>query len=140
MPRKDTYHEAVRVALEKDGWTITHDPLTVPTQGMDLYIDLGAERVVIGAERDGEQIEVEIKSLKRKSYFYDFYQAFGQFLIYRLGLEKRKILRILFLALPNTAFQQMQKVEIFRDACKTFSVHLLVFDEKTQTISQWIKN
>ena len=29
MPRKDTYHEAVRIALQKDGWIITDDPLEV---------------------------------------------------------------------------------------------------------------
>jgi len=27
MSRKDTFHDIVRRALEKDGWTITHDPL-----------------------------------------------------------------------------------------------------------------
>ncbi len=29
MPAKDTYHDAVRHALVKDGWTITHDPFTI---------------------------------------------------------------------------------------------------------------
>lgn len=27
MPRKDKYHDQVKRALEKDGWTISHDPL-----------------------------------------------------------------------------------------------------------------
>jgi len=26
MPAKDIYHERVKKALEKDGWTITNDP------------------------------------------------------------------------------------------------------------------
>jgi XisH protein len=26
MPARDYYHEVVRLALQKDGWTITHDP------------------------------------------------------------------------------------------------------------------
>ncbi|MGL5064582.1 MAG: element excision factor XisH family protein, partial [Microcoleus sp.] len=25
MPAKDIYHETVKTALKKDGWTITHD-------------------------------------------------------------------------------------------------------------------
>jgi XisH protein len=29
MPRKDKYHTAVRLALEKEGWLITDDPLTL---------------------------------------------------------------------------------------------------------------
>jgi hypothetical protein len=42
-------------------WTITHDPLTLAFGVHNLYVDLGAERV-IAAERAGEQIAVEIKS------------------------------------------------------------------------------
>ena len=29
MSAKDIYHETVRIALEKDGWTITSDPLVL---------------------------------------------------------------------------------------------------------------
>jgi hypothetical protein len=29
MPRHDIYHDQVRHALIKDGWTITHDPFTM---------------------------------------------------------------------------------------------------------------
>ena len=29
MPRKDTFHNVVKNALIKDGWTITHDPYTL---------------------------------------------------------------------------------------------------------------
>jgi hypothetical protein len=27
MPARDLYHDAVKNALVKDGWTITHDPI-----------------------------------------------------------------------------------------------------------------
>ncbi len=29
MPAKDLFHDSVRNALEKDGWTITADPYTL---------------------------------------------------------------------------------------------------------------
>nr|WP_283752496.1 element excision factor XisH family protein [Roseofilum acuticapitatum] len=29
MSAKDVFHDTVRIALEKDGWTITHDPLFI---------------------------------------------------------------------------------------------------------------
>lgn len=29
MPAHDIFHNAVKEALIKDGWTITHDPLTI---------------------------------------------------------------------------------------------------------------
>lgn len=29
MPAKDLYHDTVKRALMKDGWTVTHDPYTL---------------------------------------------------------------------------------------------------------------
>ncbi len=53
MPVRDIYHDAVRRALIKDGWTITHDPLRLDWGGKDMYVDLGAERLL--AAEKGEQ-------------------------------------------------------------------------------------
>jgi Holliday junction resolvase-like predicted endonuclease len=66
MAACDVFHEAVKNALVKDGWTITHDPLALSFGEIDLYIDLGAERV-LSAERDGQRIAVEIKSFNGPS-------------------------------------------------------------------------
>jgi XisH protein len=44
MAARDVFHEAVKNALVKDGWTITHDPLSLSFGGVDLYIDLGPKR------------------------------------------------------------------------------------------------
>lgn len=42
---KDKYHESVRRALIKDGWTITHDPYRFRyLSSKDQEIDLGAEK------------------------------------------------------------------------------------------------
>jgi hypothetical protein len=54
MPAKDRYHKAVRHALESDGWTITADPLTLRVGTRDLYVDLGAEKL-LAAERGSEK-------------------------------------------------------------------------------------
>ena len=61
MPARDLYHDAVKRALQKDGWKITHDPLKLKMGRRDRYVDLGAERL-LAAERRGEQIAVEVKS------------------------------------------------------------------------------
>lgn len=29
MPAKDMFHDSAKAALLKDGWTITHDPLSL---------------------------------------------------------------------------------------------------------------
>jgi hypothetical protein len=51
----------VRTALEKDGWTITDDPLVLRLSPRTYYVDLAAERL-IAAERGGRYIAVEVKS------------------------------------------------------------------------------
>jgi hypothetical protein len=40
MPAKDIYHDTVKNALIKDGWTITHDPLVLRWGTTDVFIDL----------------------------------------------------------------------------------------------------
>ncbi|WP_318737314.1 element excision factor XisH family protein [Roseofilum sp. Belize BBD 4] len=53
MPAKDLFHQAVRHALEKDGWIITHDPLMLRSDLGKFYVDLGAEKF-LAAEREGD--------------------------------------------------------------------------------------
>ncbi|WP_366558157.1 element excision factor XisH family protein [Okeania sp. SIO3B5] len=66
MPAKDIYHNTVITALEKDKWIITNDPLVIRWGKKDLYIDLGAEKL-IAAEKDNQKIAIEIKSFVGKS-------------------------------------------------------------------------
>lgn len=68
MPAKDVYHHVVITALEKDGWLITDDPFKLKCGTKDLYIDLGAEKL-IAAEKDQQKIAVEIKSFLNPSPF-----------------------------------------------------------------------
>lgn len=42
MSAKDVFHEVVKIALQKDGWEITNDPLKISLGGVNLSIDLGA--------------------------------------------------------------------------------------------------
>ncbi|MGK7918680.1 MAG: element excision factor XisH family protein [Trichodesmium sp.] len=56
MPARDYYHNTVKSALQKDGWTITHDPYRLKlARGKNLFVDLGAERL-IAAEKGLEKI------------------------------------------------------------------------------------
>lgn len=56
---KDVFHEAVKVALRKEGWNITHDPCELRVGGVEMYIDLGAEQL-IAAERDQTKIAMPL--------------------------------------------------------------------------------
>lgn len=62
---KDIYHNSVRVALEKDGWIITNDPLTLRAGKRDVFVDLAAEKILI-AERKEQKIKDKKLLLKLK--------------------------------------------------------------------------
>jgi hypothetical protein len=73
-----------------------------------LYIDLGAERL-IGAEREGQYIAVEIKSFSSASSVDDLQNAIGQYSMYEDVLEELGIARTLYLAFhvpPTTIFSR----------------------------------
>ena len=61
MPAKDIYHDTVKRALEKDGWTITKENLHLRWGRRDAYVDIAAEKVFT-AEKEGRKIAVEVKS------------------------------------------------------------------------------
>lgn len=85
---KDKFHDAVKNALIKEGWMITNDPLFIQFGGVDLYVDLGAEKM-LAAEKDNQKIAVEIKSFLGDSTISEFHQALGQLLNYRLILRRQ---------------------------------------------------
>src|SRR4051794_39775287 len=101
MSARNIYHGAVVRALTADGWTITHDPLTLSFGGRDLFVDLGAERTAVAAERGGRQIAVEIQSFLGRSVVHDLHEAVGQYGVYRLVLSETEPDRVPYLAVPN---------------------------------------
>ncbi len=58
---KDLVYQAAKNALIKDNWLITHDPYTISFGGVNMAVDLGAEKL-IAATKDHQKIAVEIKS------------------------------------------------------------------------------
>ncbi|MFN0213961.1 MAG: element excision factor XisH family protein [Saprospiraceae bacterium] len=97
---KDLYHNNVRVALQKDGWSITHDPYPVNIEEVGYEIDFGAEPL-IAAEKDELLIAVEVKSFVGPSTVNEFHKAIGQFNDYSVALEIQDPNRVLFLAIPE---------------------------------------
>lgn len=62
MSRRDNLHFSLRRTLEKDGWTITDDPLVLVLEQTLLKADLGAE-FFFNAEKEWHKIAVEIKDI-----------------------------------------------------------------------------
>lgn len=56
MPAKDIYHNAVKNALIKDGWTITADHYFLQCEDAELYADLFAEKALLAEQRSNSQV------------------------------------------------------------------------------------
>lgn len=106
MPTRDRYHENVKNALIKDGWTITDEPLHLKYGKRDLYVDLGAERL-LAAEKDDQKIAVEIKTFGSASKMTDLEQAVGQYLAYLFVLHRIEPDRALYLAVHDEVFADL---------------------------------
>ena len=140
MPAKDRYHEAFVRALVKDGWIITHDPLAIKVGEMDLFIDIGAERIVT-AEREGERIAVEVKSFLGRSVVQDVKEALGQFVLYEdaLRLAPRHTDRVLFIAAHEPAHTETFGTDVGRLVMAMRRIRLVIFDPVEEVITQWIR-
>lgn len=137
MPARDLFHNVAKNALVKDGWVITHDPLTLDLRDRQLHIDLGAEKL-IAAQKDNQQIAVEIKSFVAPSNVSEFHMARGQFLNYRLILRLKQPQRILYLAVPLEIYEDFFSEELPQLSLKEYQVKVLVFDPEQEVITQWI--
>ena len=137
MPALDRYHLNVRNALIKDGWTITDDPLTLEIDERKLYVDFGAERL-LAAERGTERIAVEIKAFGGPSPIADLEQTIGQYGLYEDVLEIVDPNRVLFLAIPEGAFQEIFSERIGQLALQKRIKRAFTFAPGTEVIVQWM--
>ncbi len=138
MSRKDQFHEAVKHALEKDGWLITHDPFTIQiSEAIKLKIDLGAEST-IAAQRDQEKIAIEIKSFITDSDISEFHAALGQYLNYIQALEDKEPDRTLHLAVPLETYDNFFQISFVQKSLKRHAINLIIYDPIEEEITAWI--
>lgn len=137
MPAIDILYPVVKNALIKDGWTITHDPYSFKYGGVQLFADLGAERLM-AAERNTERIVVEIKSFAGISPIDDFEKALGQFLLYLSILKRASPDRKLYLAIDTEINDKLFSRDGIRVALEDYGVSRIVVRVTTEEISSWI--
>ncbi|MEI6442059.1 MAG: XisH family protein [Nostocales cyanobacterium ELA583] len=136
MSARDLFHQAVRIALEKQQWLITHDPLELQFEGSKVKIDLGAERL-IAAEKGEERIAVEIKSFASNSAVSEFHTALGQFLNYQIMLEDTESQRVLYLAVPEETYVSFFQTRLARIAVERHKVKMIVYNPVKEVIVKW---
>lgn len=137
MSARDIFHDAVRTALEQDGWTITHDPLKLEFGLGSLYVDLGAERV-IAAERRNQKIAVEVKSFLSGSAVSEFHTALGQYLNYRLLMAEQYTEYHLYLAVPLNTYDSFFQLPFVQYTIQQHQIKLAIYAPEKQEIVKWI--
>ena len=137
MAAKDRFHYVVRKALEKEQWVITDDPLRLDVGGTKFEIDLGVEQL-LAAERGTEKIAIEIKTFLSDSPLTDYHAALGQFLNYRLALEISDPARILYLAIPVSAYETFFRREFAQISIERYQINQIIYDPNKEVIVQWI--
>jgi hypothetical protein len=138
MPAKDIYHDLVVQLLIAEGWTITNDPLFLSYGGRDVFIDLGAKRKAIAAEKGDRKIAVEIKSFLNPSPVTDLGDALGQYGIYQSILAEIQPERELYLAVPLRTYETILTEKLGQLVIKRWQILLIVFDEAERRIVKWI--
>ncbi|ETX04108.1 element excision factor XisH family protein [Candidatus Entotheonella palauensis] len=109
MAAKDIFHDGVKTALQKDGWTITDDPLHLRLSGViDLYIDLGAEKL-LAAQKEGKKI----------------------------ALEDAEPDRTLYLAIPLDVYNEFFTLPFIQSVILRSQLKLIIYDPIREEIAQW---
>lgn len=137
MPAKDIYHDCVKQALIKDGWTITDDPLSLKIGKKDIFIDLAATQILI-AEKPEQKIAVEVKSFLGTSEVEDLKNALGQYILYDKILKHQSLDYILYLAIREAVFHNLFTQEIGQILIEDQTIKLIVFNSDEEVITQWI--
>lgn len=133
---RDSIHFAVRRALEKDGWIITHDPFYVESGGVSVEIDMEAEKFIT-ARKENTKILVEVKPLKNRSLLYDFHAAIGQYIDYKGIIKDENLEQILYLAISDIVFSEMQLKPFYERRLTDNQVKLVVVDIQNEAILSW---
>jgi len=135
---RDLFHQDVKEALIKEGWTVTDDPLSFKIGKMQVQMDLGAERL-IAAEKGSERIAIEIKTFGNLSFITALYEAVGKYIIYRNVLKRLQPDRMLFLALPETIFERFFEEAFIQETVQEEGINLILYNQSDKLITRWIR-
>lgn len=131
----------------KDGWEITDDPYVISYGERFLFVDLGATELetfdpsqgrFIAAERDNRRIAIEIKEFRGRSAIGDLEQAIGQYVLYRLLLNKVDPEREIYLAITDITYDEIFSEPIGKVVINDLPLKLLVVDIEKVEVKQWI--
>ena len=137
MPAKDLFHGAVKRSLQNDGWDVTNEDYRLAFGGVDIGVDIAAEKLIC-AERENQKIAVEVKSFLKASTISEFHSALGQFINYRVVLRYQDPDRTLYLRVPINIYESFFKLEFTKIVIYEQELKILVYNPETEVIEQWL--
>ena len=144
MPQRDAIHDTVKQALSKDGWEITDDPYVISYGERFLFVDLGATETgtgkgrFIGAQLHGKRIAVEVKNFRSRSPILDLEKAIGQYMLYRLLLDKVDPEREIWLAVTDKVYDGIFSEPVGELAVSELPIKLIVINSEKAEVQKWI--
>lgn len=133
---KDLIHEAVKRALENDGWKVIDDPFYLSTGGIGILVDLGVEKMIT-AEMNAKKILVEIKTFSLGIALHHFYRPFGQYVFYRDALADEAIEVTLYLAMSLSAYRRFKKIPFWNKRIAQYNIKIIVVNITEEKIVEW---
>lgn len=131
MPNRDKYHDVVIRALEKEGWRITSDPMTLYIPGQHLYVDLRAEK-------DEQTILIEVKVFDGYPSPVNYLgKSLGQYLLYQVMLKLMRRNTPIYLAVPLSAYESILSKPLASHALQQLDAKIIVYDPISEVIVQW---
>ncbi len=134
---RDLFHNIVKEALIKDGWTITHDPFLLHSRREGgLNTDIGAEKVIL-AENNMKRIAVEVKSFVHMSILHEFLKASGQYLSYTKIIVKNDPQRILYVAMPTFVYYRIIQYDWVVEVMEDLKMKVILYNSEKIVIEEW---
>ena len=131
MPAKDYYHETVKQALIKDGWTIGGEQVAFIGSERQVVIDFQVVKQGYGI------VLVEVKGFQ-PSMVESLANALGKTLIYRYILNELAQNIPVWLAVPEFAYEGILTENMGLTFRSQLGIDLAVFSVERAEIVQWI--
>jgi len=94
---------------------------------------------MIGAEKNGEKIAVEIKSFIKPSAISEFHMAVGQYMNYRKALGRKEPNRLLYVAVPEETYNSFFTLPFIMDCIDEYKLKIIIYDAVKGEVTKWKK-
>ena len=123
--------------MQRDGWNVTDADYRLGFGGVDIYVDIAAEKLIC-AERGNQKVAIEVKSFIKPSTISEFHSALGQFINYRVVLRYQDPDRVLYLGVPLNIYESFFKLEFTRIIIHEQELKILVYNPEMEVVEQWL--